>query len=58
MRHQDRDPFVVSEDVKAVLVPAGIEVKLRKAGKASTRRNKPASTAICTQPNPLIPRTV
>ena len=29
MRHQDRDPFVVSEDVKAVLVPAGIEVKLR-----------------------------
>jgi len=29
MRHQDRDPFVVSEDVKAVLVPAGVEVKLR-----------------------------
>jgi probable FeS assembly SUF system protein SufT len=29
MRHQDREPFVVNEDVKAVLVPAGIEVKLR-----------------------------
>ncbi len=29
MRHQEREPFVVSEDVKAVLVPAGIEVKLR-----------------------------
>jgi len=29
MRQQDRDPFVVSEDVKAVLVPAGVEVKLR-----------------------------
>jgi probable FeS assembly SUF system protein SufT len=29
MRHNDREPFVVSEDVKAVLVPAGIEVKLR-----------------------------
>jgi len=29
MHHQDRDPFVVNRDVKAVLVPAGIEVKLR-----------------------------
>jgi probable FeS assembly SUF system protein SufT len=29
MRHTERDPFVVSRDVKAVLVPAGIEVKLR-----------------------------
>jgi probable FeS assembly SUF system protein SufT len=29
MQHQDRDPFVVNRDVKAVLVPAGIEVKLR-----------------------------
>ena len=29
MHHHDRDPFVVNEDVKAVLVPAGIEVKLR-----------------------------
>ena len=29
MRHHDREPFVVSRDVKAVLVPAGIEVKLR-----------------------------
>jgi probable FeS assembly SUF system protein SufT len=29
MRTNDREPFVVSEDVKAVLVPAGIEVKLR-----------------------------
>ncbi|MBS0395542.1 MAG: putative Fe-S cluster assembly protein SufT [Proteobacteria bacterium] len=29
MRQHDRDPFVVSRDVKAVLVPAGIEVKLR-----------------------------
>jgi probable FeS assembly SUF system protein SufT len=29
MHHHDREPFVVSEDVKAVLVPAGIEVKLR-----------------------------
>jgi len=29
MRSHDREPFVVSRDVKAVLVPAGIEVKLR-----------------------------
>ena len=29
MRPQDREPFVVSRDVAAVLVPAGIEVKLR-----------------------------
>jgi len=29
MYHYDRDPFVVNRDVKAVLVPAGIEVKLR-----------------------------
>jgi probable FeS assembly SUF system protein SufT len=29
MRQHDREPFVVSRDVKAVLVPAGIEVKLR-----------------------------
>ena len=29
MHHHDREPFVVNEDVKAVLVPAGIEVKLR-----------------------------
>jgi len=29
MRHHEREPFVVNEDVKAVLVPAGIEVKLR-----------------------------
>ena len=29
MRQNDREPFVVSRDVKAVLVPAGIEVKLR-----------------------------
>jgi len=29
MQHHDRDPFVVNRDVKAVLVPAGIEVKLR-----------------------------
>jgi len=29
MRHSEREPFVVSRDVKAVLVPAGIEVKLR-----------------------------
>ncbi|MBS0375430.1 MAG: putative Fe-S cluster assembly protein SufT [Proteobacteria bacterium] len=29
MRQHDRDPFVVGRDVKAVLVPAGIEVSLR-----------------------------
>jgi probable FeS assembly SUF system protein SufT len=29
MHHFDREPFVVNREVKAVLVPAGIEVKLR-----------------------------
>ena len=29
MRPHENEPFVVTEDVKAVLVPAGIEVKLR-----------------------------
>ncbi len=29
MQQHDRDPFVVTADVKAVLVPAGVEVKLR-----------------------------
>ena len=29
MHAHDREPFVISHDVKAVLVPAGIEVKLR-----------------------------
>jgi probable FeS assembly SUF system protein SufT len=29
MRHHENEPIVVSRDVKAVLVPAGIEVKLR-----------------------------
>jgi probable FeS assembly SUF system protein SufT len=29
MRHHESEPIVVSRDVKAVLVPAGIEVKLR-----------------------------
>lgn len=29
MRYHDNEPIVVSRDVKAVLVPAGIEVKLR-----------------------------
>jgi probable FeS assembly SUF system protein SufT len=29
MRQHEREPFVISRDVKAVLVPAGIEVKLR-----------------------------
>jgi probable FeS assembly SUF system protein SufT len=29
MRHQQNEPIVISRDVKAVLVPAGIEVKLR-----------------------------
>src|SRR5712672_1391192 len=29
MRHHENEPFVVNRDVKAVLVPAGVEVKLR-----------------------------
>jgi len=29
MRHHENEPVVVNRDVKAVLVPAGIEVKLR-----------------------------
>ncbi|HXQ31882.1 MAG TPA: putative Fe-S cluster assembly protein SufT [Steroidobacteraceae bacterium] len=29
MRHQHTEPIITSRDVKAVLVPAGIEVKLR-----------------------------
>ena len=29
MRHQDSEPIIISRDVKAVLVPAGVEVKLR-----------------------------
>ena len=29
MRHRDQQPFVVTRDVQAVLVPAGVEVKLR-----------------------------
>ena len=29
MRHHENEPVVVNRDVKAVLVPAGVEVKLR-----------------------------
>ncbi len=29
MRHHDNEPVVVNRDVKAVLVPAGVEVKLK-----------------------------
>ena len=29
MRQRDQEPFVVTREVKAVLVPAGVEVKLR-----------------------------